>query len=439
MYSQCVNNNVAVSTGGVLSVQWLFTVPRASNSLMNAGVPYSRAALNELLAEEDVSRACSADTARVMSAAVFKKTVSELLCESRDLNSLSTTNIFALSCTAALVSTQPKKGQHRCHVGATSSRYSCTWSLYMNKGERSREEEDYACSRLLLDAVSYASGVPPLSERYMLEPCESGSDGILTEQVYTAHSPFTAETALANLLNSKSGMAVFVSKGAEMCGAAGSPAAEDCGESDMLVYEDIRLPKHTIVYPGSFNPLHEGHVQLAVSAVSAVQEAHPSLSSVPVVFELSILNADKPPLGTEDVLRRVRQFLNSSLLQSAGLLNVAVCVTSRPLFAAKAALFPGCTFLIGSDTLSRLIDPKYYAHSRENMVAALATIIGGDDDKGCRFVVGGRVDKSGVFVSCEEVLGPAALPPQLSRAFLSISEAQFRCDLSSTEIRDRQS
>lgn len=410
---------------------------------MNAGVPYSGAALNELLADEDFSQACSADTARLMSAAALKKTVSELLCESRDLNSLSTTNIFALSCTAALVSSQVKKGQHRCHVSVTSPRYSYTWSLYMNKGERSREDEDYACSRLLLDAVSSASGVAPLSERYLLEPRESGLDGILTEQVYTSHTPFKIDTVLANLLSSKSGMAVFVGKGAQLHGSAScsSPPDEDSAadrDSDMLVYEDIRLPKHTIVYPGSFNPLHEGHVQLVASAVSTIQQAHPSLSSAPVVFELSILNADKPPLGTEDVLRRVRQFLNSSLLQSAGLHNVAVCVTSRPLFASKATLFPDCTFLIGSDTLSRLIDPKYYAHSRENMVAALAAMTGGGSDKGCRFVVGGRVDKSGTFVTCEDVLGPASLPPLVSRAFLGISEAQFRLDLSSTEIRDKQ-
>lgn len=413
-------------------MQWLFTVPGASNSIMNAGVPYSSPALAELLQEDNISQACSVDTAMLMSAAAFKKTVSELLCQSRDLNCLSTVNIFALSCTAALVSTQQKKGQHRCHVGATTSHYSKTWSLYMNKGERSREDEDYVCSRLILEAISACSHVPPLSDRYLLESHETPIQGIRTEQIYSTTNSLTTENALANLLSSKSGMAVFVRR------ESGLHSEHDSDtDSDLLVYEDIRLPKHTIVYPGSFNPLHEGHVQLVVSAVSAMRQAYPSVSPIPVIFEISILNADKPPLDKADVSRRVRQFFDNSLLQRASLSNVAVCVTSRPLFTAKAVLFPDCTFLIGSDTLSRLLHPKYYANSRENMVAALAAMVSGEGERGCRFLVGGRVSSNGEFVSCEQVLNSARLPMNISRAFHGLSEEEFRCDLSSTMIRER--
>ena len=37
-----------------------------------------------------------------------------------------------------------------------------------------------------------------------------------------------------------------------------------------------------------------------------------------------------------------------------------MAVTCAPLFIDKARLFPGCTFVVGSDTIKRILDKKYY-------------------------------------------------------------------------------
>ena len=99
---------------------------------------------------------------------------------------------------------------------------------------------------------------------------------------------------------------------------------------------------------------------------------------------MSIANVDKPPLLMEEVEHRLRQFA----------WHAPVWLTRAPTFAEKAALFPGATFVVGSDTAIRIVDPAYYGNSVERMTAVLEQI----RVLGCRFLVAGRVDAVGQFV-----------------------------------------
>ena len=171
------------------------------------------------------------------------------------------------------------------------------------------------------------------------------------------------------------------------------------------------MPRPDALLPGSFNPLHAGHLTLAVVAGRVL--------GVPVEFELSTVNVDKPELAKEEVERRRVQFSDVGKLW----------VTRAATFAEKSILFPGTSFVIGYDTATRLIDPKYYSGDPLQRDRALDLI----RDRGNRIVVGGRLDCRNVFCEWNE----AEVSYPYHSLFIPLSEADFRVDLSSSELRER--
>src|SRR5262249_44106503 len=160
-----------------------------------------------------------------------------------------------------------------------------------------------------------------------------------------------------------------------------------------------------------FNPLHHGHLALADAAARHL--------GVPVAFELSVTNADKPELAPEEVARRVAQFTGVA----------PVWVTRAATFAAKADLFPGTAFVLGYDTATRFIDPRYYGGGpggRDDVLRKLLAC-------GCRVVVGGRADAAGAF----RTWTGAGLADEFAALFVALGEADFRADVSSTELRGK--
>lgn len=104
-----------------------------------------------------------------------------------------------------------------------------------------------------------------------------------------------------------------------------------------------------------------------------------------------------------------------------------VIISNQPYFYKKAELFPGSAFVIGADTVARLINPKYYDGDHGKMLE----ILDGCKRIGCTFLVGGR-NVDGVF----KVLEDFDIPETLKDMFVSIPADRFRIDISSTEIRN---
>jgi hypothetical protein len=101
-------------------------------------------------------------------------------------------------------------------------------------------------------------------------------------------------------------------------------------------------------------------------------------------------------------------------------------ITKAPVFYEKAQLFPGCTFIIGWDTMVRLVDPKYYDGDHAKMILALNQI----QSVGCDFLVAGRINDA-TF----KTLADVKIPTVFQDIFKEIPESAFRSDISSTEIR----
>jgi hypothetical protein len=283
--------------------------------------------------------------------------------------------VAGIGCTASLATDRPKRGDHRFHVTVHHASRFLTHSLTLRKGARDRQGEESVLSTVLLNALAVAFGI---SER--LEVPQLPGEVVLVEAM--------AETDLVVSLLAGEANAVRM-------------------DQDGRLQQDA--PKPALLLPGAFNPPHRAHWQLAETAAR--------LTGRELAFELSVTNVDKPPLTAAEVRQRLAQFQ----------WRASVWLTQAPTFAAKAQLFPGTVFAVGADTAARLVDPRYYGDSETRLNEALAYLRA----QGCRFLVAGRCGPDGRFVGLESL----AIPADSRDLFTGIPEAEFRIDLSSTQLR----
>lgn len=150
-----------------------------------------------------------------------------------------------------------------------------------------------------------------------------------------------------------------------------------------------------LILPGSFNPVHRGHIHLLKTAEE--------MTRLRGIFELSCVNVDKPDIPETEALRRI-----------AAIRDIPVALTRAPRFVQKAQLFPQSTFVLGCDTAERLIG---YAQPGEwELFQTLET----------SFLAAYR------FFQTLETL---RLPAGFETLFTEIPEEKFREDISSSELR----
>jgi len=168
-----------------------------------------------------------------------------------------------------------------------------------------------------------------------------------------------------------------------------------------------------LVFPGSFNPLHDGHRRMAVLAEEIAER--------PVEYEISVTNVDKPTLDYREITARV-----ASLQADEAAGRRRLWLTRAATFLEKIEVFPESTFVMGADTFTRLVDPRYYGGSATAAEDALRRIATGSRG----LIVFGR-ERDGVFVDPSRL----DLPDALRSVTYFVSPREFRMDISSTQLR----
>jgi len=360
---------LAITGGGSGAVGELLRVPGGSRLLIEAQVPYDALALEAFLGFAP-AQACSSDTAIAM-ARTARARAAKLAPAGTDL--------VGLGATAALVSDRPRKGEHRCHIAFANSSGIAHCTCVLAKGRRDRAGEEDLVSRAIVLWLARACGVAAPSPRGLLDADEHYEETIVA-------AVDTVDQLLAGELDR-----VTVQPDGQMM---------------------LSAPQPFVLFPGSFNPMHEGHVLLARVAEELRQQ--------PVAFEISVTNVDKPPLAGEAVRRRLTQFAWKSPVE----------LTRAPTFVEKSRLFPGTTFVVGADTAERLFGPKYYGDDEARMHMALEEIA----SSGGGFLVAARLDAAGRLRALNDI----PVPRRYADLFTEIPEHVFRVDTSSSEIRARR-
>lgn len=359
--------------GGSAAIPGLVTLPGASTVVLEAVVPSAREATDALLGGPQESY-CSSRAARRLAMAAWER------CRR---HGAAIDSAVGVACTASLATTAPKRGDHRVVVAVQTLGETSVATLGLVKGARSRSDEETLAATFILSRLGAIVGLSSSADESLASLLRAEESVVVDRQP----APATWQSVLA--------------------GSSGKVrlAAADGG----LLPESI-FPGpcgREAIFPGSFDPLHDGH--------RAMARIGSRITGLPVAYELSIRNVEKPALDFLEIATRAGGFDGS-----------AAWLTSAPTFVEKLSLFPGAPFLVGADTFIRLGNPRYYGGSTDLAATAVERIAresGG-------LIVFGRVS-GGVFTDPSRLEAPQAL-----RAIARfVGEEEFRDDVSSSSLR----
>ena len=394
---------IAVTGGGSLVISDLLTEPGASDTVLEAFVPYGEAALCDLLGHKP-EQSCSEKTARRMAMAAFTRARSQTLATPHK-------QLIGVGCTCSLASDRPKRGEHRAHWAVQSGFQTLVASVVFEKDARSRLEEERLVADLLIKTIdAYASAA---SHLYVYQLVETDALTIYLQRLLRPNEKVLLRVEFAGL---EVRDVLFGDRDACCIIPKNWP---NVLPDDQNMQPNAGTPaKQHFLFPGSFDPMHRGHCRM----MQIVREKYPD---VPIALEIAVRNVDKPPVDYIDLYDRF-----TSIAQTPGKDGVPVWLTRFPRFADKSDFFRGVTFVVGTDTLKRIATGLYYQDAIASTQAAVERLTG----NGCRFLCYARRNADGELETAETL----DLPDSLRHIVDFVPVSEFCDDISSTQLRKNQ-
>ena len=398
---------VITTTGGAFTgSSLLMSKPGASSSILLLNGPYTEDATLTYMENQPKSFA-SLEAGNELSITSLK--------QCREFNTANISKSYGIGITCALATNRWLKGDHRCYIVITSNNSRTTLSLNLYKGTdpdlfRSRTEEDMLCSKILIFLLAYICNVTNIDFFH------SDMQNILDPRDKYEFNEEIFEHPIHQLIENKNYQLRHEIVNSVLC---------QPNEDGTFTFINNPSLKNVIMLPGSFNPLHQGHI--------STLENSSKLSGKNGVYELCIVNADKPVLSYDNIMSRLDQFKFPNINP--------IILTNAPLFADKNKLFPGISYSIGIDLAIRLVNPKYTSGDMDLMIENILRMTFNNT----KFYVNSRtygsahiLDDFPIKLDAMEVLKlsniMSYIPTILRKYFIEVDQHEYM-DLSSSALR----
>ena len=355
------NSLVHVSTTGAgIELQRRLWVPGSSKYFVGCFTPYRRTQTHSFLGHIPKDSYVCADVAYDMAASSYIRATEAKVHEGLDGNPV------GIGVTAAVATNRLPRGELEAHVSIITQHVVRHLHVPFKKevGAEARWQQDDLLSEHVLGLLT----------------------GILRGEVPT--DPEAEEAALRCFYE----YPIFSTDGTR----------KSVSEREPAVY-----------LPATLNPIHDGHRAMCKAVEDRLS---PLPGKIRVQYLVSSVSPHKGRLSVSDML------FKAGMLRAERWRNESRQVEftrDEPLFIDKARKRPGSAFVIGADTMQRMLDPKWGPEITP-MLAEMRTL-------GTKFYVMGRVI-SGQWVVCEDI----SVPGYYGGMFVGLPG---RVDISSTELR----
>jgi nicotinic acid mononucleotide adenylyltransferase len=352
---------VAAAGAGASAQATLWSEPGASAFFAGAAFPYNAEEMTRFLGYTPTSFA-SEETARAMAMMSYFRAI--------DLGDPGRKAI-GVGLTASVASLTEHRGDHRIHVAVMTADRVVGWTQRPTKrtGFAARGTDGWIADNMILSCVFRAAGIGRWEDE---EPKDWSTE------------------ARAEFFNRP----LWTSKGQRTFSST-----------------ETRSPlewKGDVLFPGSFNPPHAGHLRMAQEVMKRVHVGR-------VLFSICATPPHKNALSLAEMLRRAKILEGEPRLFTEG----------DPLYLDKARAFPGHEMILGADTLERMMNPSWGV-TPEVLLEEFRMLH-------TRFYLFGRETADGTFQTADETI-EKFVPDRYQVLF---RPCHGRWNISSTGIRAR--